>query len=94
MVEYIFNAIKATAGEDITIAAEITDPDGEMLVAGCRLKLSTDDVEIAIVDGYFSEDSWVFIVPAIFTERLKGRCWYTILYGDVSISHPEPIYLV
>ena len=34
MVEYIYDAIKATAGEDITIAASITDDNNQPITSG------------------------------------------------------------
>lgn len=35
MIEYLYNAIRATTGDDITITADITDDNGKYIDSGC-----------------------------------------------------------
>ena len=94
MIEYIYDCIRATAGEDITITANITDANGTQIISDCSLKFTAGDT-IIIADGVCDEEGiWMFTIPANYTEGLKGRYWYEILCGEASVSFAEPIYLV
>lgn len=35
MIECLYNAIRATTGDDITITADITDDNGKYIDSGC-----------------------------------------------------------
>lgn len=98
MIEYLYDAIRAAAGNDITITAEITNDEGEELTDACSLMLHDVDKEtlITMVPGeYFAEDGeWRFTIPGEVTKGLSGRFWYCICYHDVSLCFKEPIYLV
>lgn len=98
MIEYLYDAIRATAGQDITITAEITNDEGEQLTEACHLMLYGIDKEslITTVNGeYFEEDSeWRFTIPGEATKGLSGRYWYCICYHDINLCFKEPIYLV
>ena len=93
-VEYIHNTIKATAGQDITVAAKITDANGELLTDSCGFMLHDDEKMITRVDGYFDGEVWEFTLPAKVTENLCGRFWYCIYYGDQNLCFQQPIYLI
>lgn len=45
MVEYLYDIIKASSGEDICICAQITDDDGADITQGCSLYLHNDNTD-------------------------------------------------
>lgn len=96
MVEYLYNAIRASAGHDITISAIVTNPAGEEITEDVVLILNDKDKETVILEvkGTYSEEEWTFVIPAEITEGLYGRYWYCIHYGDSNLCFKEPIYLV
>lgn len=94
MVEYLYDCIRATAGEDITITAKISEEDGTAIIEGCSLVLFDDNEILVLVEGVYEENVWLFTIPADITEGLKGRCWYSVKYKDSSLCFAEPIYLV
>ena len=93
MVEFLYNAIKCIAGEDINIAAEITDSNGADITQGCKLGLHNDNDLITFVDGEYLDGEWNFIIPAEVTKGLHGRYWYYIKYNDSTLCFKKPIYL-
>jgi hypothetical protein len=95
MVEYLYDAIKAVAGQEIGISARITDDDG-VVAENCRLVLHSDTSDIGSVEGlYLPEDElWAFVIPAEMTNGLKGRYWYCIQHEDINMCFKQPIYLV
>lgn len=94
MIEYLYNAIRATAGEDITITAEITDDSGECVADGCALMLWDDKELLTSVDGMLIDDLWSFTIPADKTAGLVGRYWYCICHNHNKLQFKEPLYLV
>ena len=56
MIEYIYNAIKATAGEDITIAASITDDNNQPITSGCTLEIFDDEEVLVTIDGIYADN--------------------------------------
>jgi hypothetical protein len=94
MIEYLYNAIRATAGEDITIAAEITDNSGFCVNDGCALMLWDDEELLTSVDGMLIDDLWNFTIPAAATTGFKGRYWYCICHKHNKLQFKEPLYLV
>lgn len=97
MIEYLYNAIRATAGQDITISAEITNDEGGIITSGCHIMLFNPDKElIDTFDGEYNADDkeWNFTIAAKATEGLHGRYWYCICYHNSNLCFKEPIYLV
>lgn len=94
MIEYLYNAIRATAGEDITIAAEITDNSGFCVNDGCALMLWDDEKLLTSVDGVLIDDLWNFTIPGDATSGLKGRYWYCVCHYHSKLQFKEPIYFV
>ncbi|MBQ9913549.1 MAG: hypothetical protein IJO73_04905 [Clostridia bacterium] len=94
MIEYLYNAIRATAGENIIITAKITDDSGAYIDEVCNLKLFDNDKEIITVSGIYNGELWDFIIPAEDTKDLRGRYFYSISHRGNSISFREPIYLM
>lgn len=96
-VEYIDKAIKATAGQPITVMAEITDDDGAMITEDCGFRIyDLNEEMITRVDGVFSEEDgyWTFTIPAELTEGRKGRHWYCICHKGHTLIFRHPLYLV
>lgn len=96
MIEYLYDAIRAVAGQDITIAAQITDEEGISITDGCSLMLHGEDSLITMVDGVYTPelDMWTYTIPADVTEGLKGRYFYSISRNDSSLCFKQPLYLV
>lgn len=96
MIEYLYDAIRATAGEEIAIAVVITDDLGEAITEGCSFTVYSDECALYTVEGEYITDfnEWLFNVPAEITEGKKGRFWYSIGYHGVNLSFKQPLYLV
>ena len=96
MIEYLYNCIRATAGQDIVIAAQITDEEGVSITDSCGLMLHGEDGLITMVDGEYTPelDMWTYTIPAEITKGLKGRYFYSISRNDSSLCFKQPLYLV
>lgn len=97
MIEYLYDAIRATAGQEIVVAAVITDIDDLPITSGCSFSLYDDDRHLQEIDGSFNSDTgeWHFVLPVRLTQTLaKGRYWYCINYEHQSLSFKQPLYLV
>lgn len=96
MVEYLYNAIKAVAAQDIKINAIVTDEKEELITTNCSLVLHNDDSELYTAEGQYIEDSgsWDFIIPGEATVGMKGRYWYCIRHENSNLCFKQPIYLV
>lgn len=92
MIEYLLDAIRATAGEDINIQADIT-LDYEPVTSGCGLRLFIDD-DVVDVAGAYENGVWVFTIPAEATANLKGRYFYSLYCEGSSVTFKEAIYLM
>lgn len=94
MVELLYNAVRAVGGEDINIIADITDADGKDITSGCSLSFYDKNQELlGEFQGRFTNDAWVFTIPADITQGKLGRYWYRISYNGASLSFAEPIYI-
>ena len=95
MIEYLYNAIRATAGDDIEIAAKVTSESGAAVTDHCHLSIFAEDGStVTTINGSLVENVWQFTVPAAQTEGLKGRFWYCICTDDADLCFKQPIYLV
>ncbi len=92
MIEYLYDAIRATAGADVDIITRITE-DGES-VDGVCLVLHVDDEHMIIVEGVQSGDAYSFKLPAEATKDLKGRYMYCFKREDEMLCFKQPIYFV
>jgi len=94
MVEYLYDCIRATAGQDIVIGAIITDMYEQPLTEGCGFMLHDENEELLIkVAGNFNGEFWTFTIPADVTVGRKGRHWYCICWNDMNLCFKCPIYL-
>lgn len=95
MIEYLYDAIRATAGEDITISAKITDAFGVPVTEGCHINLYDDEKQLTSISGTFNNDLWEFTIPAAETANLTGRYWYCVCSTTHNkLNFKQPIYLV
>lgn len=95
MIEYLHNAVRATAGEDICICAKITDDSGIAIENGhCHVMLYDDLSLLATVDGACIDGAWEYVIPADVTKGLCGRYWYCICVENSSLCFKQPIYLI
>lgn len=95
MIEYLHDAIRAVAGQEIAVSAVITDDLDIPVTENCSLYLYDDNKELFVATGiYFEADgSWTFNIPANATAGLKGRYWYTIQHNGNNLCFKKPIYL-
>jgi hypothetical protein len=98
MVEYLYDAIRAVAGQDIKINAYVTDDEGRLITENCDLILHDPQGEqiLAIAPGYFLPEyqMWEFILASQATYGMTGRFWYCIMHEDSNLCFKQPIYLV
>lgn len=94
MIEYLYDCIRANAGQEITVSAKLTNDDGSLITENCFLNLYDPDGEhFYSTPGTLIEELWIFSVPANITEGRKGRHWYCIGHNGSSLCFKEPIYL-
>ena len=95
MIEYLYNAIRAVAGQEFTVAARITDESGALVTEGCALMLHLGE-ELIKVEGTYYEDieSWQFTVSADATKGFNGRYWYCFMQNGKNLCFKEPLYLM
>ena len=96
MIEYIDDMIKATSGEDICLLAKAIDAYGDNL-QGCFFCLFDKDYNKQfMIEGFLNADCiFEFYIPAIATEGLKGKFWYSVCdENDISLCFKKPIYFV
>lgn len=96
MIEYLFNAIRAVAGQEIAVSAAITDDDGNAIKENCRLVLHFNNDEMYVAPGIYLDEleQWTFNVPADATAGRKGRFEYCLQHDGQNLCFKEPIYLL
>ena len=98
MVDYLYDVIKAVAGEELQIAAVITDENGADVSEGCVLVLAFGQhaEPHAQFDGTFTASNkggfWSFVVPAAATKG-ERKLWYKVMKDGESLSFYRPLYL-
>lgn len=93
MIEYLYNAIRVSAGVDETIISAITD-NGASVSTGCGLMLHIDDESIIYIEGECENGVWKFNIPGSLTEGLKGRYWYCFMKDGSTLCFKQPIYFM
>lgn len=94
MIEYLYDAVKGIAGENIIICAEITDSEGKYIETGCSLVfIDKDFTTINTYAGTYADGAWTFVIPADVTYYMDGRYWYRIKFADNNLSFAAPIYI-
>lgn len=94
MIEYLYDCIRATAGQEILVSAKLTNDDGSAITENCNLHLF-DNKENMLYEapGVLTNGLWLFSIPAEVTQGRKGRHWYCIGHNESSLCFKEPIYL-
>lgn len=97
MVEYLYDAIRAVAGQEIQIEAYITDENENFITEGCKFVLhDKDGTQLLLTkDGRYDTEymNWVFELAPEETEGLSGRYMYCIQHNDSNLCFKQPIYL-
>jgi oligoribonuclease (3'-5' exoribonuclease) len=95
MIEYLYDAIRAVAGQEINVAAVITDDAGAVITEGCKFALHIGD-EMFAFDGIYipATQNWQFTIPAEITKGLSGRYYYCIQKDGSNLCFKTPFYLV
>lgn len=98
MVEYLYDAIRAVAGDDIVINAYVTDENEQVITENCYLILHDQKGEEMLIkaEGYYSPEylNWEFHIPAEDTAGMNGRYWYCVKHDQANLCFKQPIYLV
>mgnify|MGYP003288924231 CR=1 FL=1 len=98
MTEYLYDAIRAVASQDIVINAFITDDSENVITKDCNLVLHGKDSHemLTSVKGVYLPESlmWEFTIPAAATIGLLGRYWYCIQHENSNLCFKQPLYLV
>lgn len=93
MIEYLYNTIRATAGDVMPITALITDDEGNDITEACHFMLfDLNDKLVVTTDGEYINGEWVFNVPT--TGLDKGKYWYCICYHEEKLCFKQRLYLV
>lgn len=93
MVEYLYDAIKVSAGSNAVISAKVSTDDGIPITEECKLIIHLNHSHLAF-DGECVDDIWYFSIPASMTEALKGRYEYCFKHNDEQLCFKQPIYFV
>ena len=96
MIEYIYDVIRASSGQPITIAATLTKEDDTPITTPCYLSIYDENEEriVAIEGTHKGEGAWQFDVSAELTEGHKGKHWYCIGNDGASLCFRKPLYLI
>lgn len=98
MIEYLYNGIRAHAGNHLTISAIVTNENGEAVTEGVSLVLHDKDREtmLYMANGTYNEETKEisFVIPKEITQGKNGRYWYCIQHEGNALCFKEPIYLV
>lgn len=97
MIEYLHDAIRAVAGQDMPIYALFGNDDGSFVSEDCWFMLHDKDGSmLAAVEGSFNAETgqWTFDVPASVTAGLSGRYWYCFQHEGSNLCFKQPFYLV
>lgn len=89
MIEYLYNTVLASAGEDAVISAIIRDDSGDLVTSGAKLMLYSDTSLLAAFGGEFDGEAWSFTIPA---SNYKGRFFYSISVDENSLCFKQAIY--
>ena len=94
MIEYLHTAIRASAGENIAISAEVTDELGNIVTEDCALIIYLENNGILMIGGNCIDGIFTFEVPGDMTKDLKGRYWYCVRHNGEPVCFKQPIYFV
>ena len=96
MIEYLYDAVRASDGADMTITVTIRDNDGTTITDGCALRIFDEDgALIEAVDGPYYTDvaTWAFKFT-LPTHKARARYFYTIAHNGEDMNFKARIYVV
>lgn len=97
MVEYLYDAIRAVAGQEIKIEAFITDENENIVTENCSFVLhdGTGTKMLLVKNGsYLPEfNIWEFVLTPEETEGMNGRYMYCVQHDNSNLCFKQPIYL-
>ena len=96
MIEYLYDAVRTSDGEDVTITAAIRENDGTTITDGCALRIFDEGgTLIEEVGGTYYTDAerweFKFTFP---TDKVRARYFYTIAHNGEDINFKARIYVV
>lgn len=95
MIEYLYDAIRAVAGQEFEVNAVATQADGTLITEDCYLMIHDGDRMIETPGNYDATSGmWSFIVPASSTAGMNGRYEYCVMHNGSNLCFKQPIYLV
>lgn len=96
MIEYLYDAVRTSDGEDMTITAAIRENDGTTITDGCALRIFDEGgALIDEVDGTYYTDVGKWTFKFTFpTHKARARYFYTIAHNGEDINFKARIYVV
>ena len=96
MIEYLYDAVRTSDGEDMTITATIRDNDGTTITDGCALRIFDEGgALIEEVDGTYYTDVGKWAFKFTFpTHKARARYFYTIAHNGEDMNFKARIYVV
>lgn len=96
MIEYLYDAVRTSDGEDMAITATIRDNDGTTITDGCALRIFDEDgALIEEVGGTYYTDVGIWEFKFTFpTHKARARYFYTIAHNGEDINFKARIYVV
>lgn len=95
MIEYLYNVIRATSGDTVTIAAKVTTEAGAIVTDTCSLCIYDNDKKILETNGELINNVWNFTLDGEATAALAGRYWYKVCdCHHNSLNFMQPIYFI
>lgn len=91
MVEYIYDVIRVSAGDDVVINADIYNEMGSS-----TLEVLDDDnnVLISVVGEQQEEELVTFTIAGAETAQMDGRYWYIVKDAREKLIFRKPIYVL
>lgn len=97
MVEYLYDAIRAVAGQEIKVEAFITDENENIITEDCTFALhdkAGTEMLLTKAGTYLPEfNTWEFVLAPEETKGLNGRYLYCIQHKNSNLCFKQPIYL-
>ncbi len=97
MIEYLYDAIRVVAGQDLAIRAVIdNDENDEPITENCNLVLHFKDGSMFVAPGLYDPEvnQWTFNVPGTATAGQSGRHQYCLQHDGANLCFKKPMYLL
>jgi hypothetical protein len=97
MIEYLYDAIRATSGQDVPVYATFANDDGTFVSEGVVFMLhKPDGSHLVTVEGTCNMETgqWTFNVPGEATKGHKGHYLYCFQQAGSNLCFLSPYYLM